>query len=294
MGIRSMTGYGRATVSSDGVRAEIELSSVNRKQLDVRVSLPRDRVHLEPQIQEAIHAAIKRGRVSVDVRLIYYGKTRQASISVDQELAAVYVQRLREAAQKLKLNEEFDAAMLLTLPEVVRMVPPQVDHDLVWAVVAESLKKALRQLCRMRVTEGKALQQDLEGRMKILEGYVATIRKQAPHVAEHYRKLLMGRLKEVGLDVVGTDERLLKEVIIYADKADITEELTRLDSHIKQARSVLKASKPGGRTLDFLAQEMFREINTVGSKGNDSKILNKVVLFKTELERFREQVQNVE
>ncbi|NCC49614.1 MAG: YicC family protein [Spartobacteria bacterium] len=294
MGIRSMTGYGQAAVSAEGVRAEIELSAVNRKQLDVRVSLPRDLVHLEPQIQEALQQLVSRGRVSVDVRMTYYGEQGRATVSVDQELAGAYVQGLRAAAKKLGLRDDLDASMLLKFPDVVRVEPRRMNHDKVWSVVSTALDKALKRLCRMRATEGKALQKDLEGRIKILESYMRSIRKQAPLVAAQYREQLLGRLADAGVEALVNDERLLKEVAIFADRADITEELTRLDSHMKQAKAVLKASKPGGRTLDFLAQEMFREINTIGSKGNDITILNNVVLFKTDLERFREQVQNVE
>lgn len=295
MTIKSMTGHGRGSMARHGLRVEVELSTVNRKQLDLRFNLPKEMAYMEPALYEVMQKKLARGRINADFRITWYGAARKSSIQVDDDLARIYVDRLRATARKLELQDNLNASTLLYLPEVVTFAQPPVEPEKIRAVLTGALNKALKQVVAMRKREGEALQQDLEKRLKSLSGLVDRICRRAPSVAKHYRKKLMQRLKDA--DVSGQaamDERILKEIALFADRSDIAEETTRLGSHLDQARSVLKSAGPAGRTLDFIAQEMFREINTIGSKANDGDIIRHVVNFKAELERFREQVQNVE
>jgi len=177
---------------------------------------------------------------------------------------------------------------------VVRFDSQQPDGDRVWPALERSLRQALRALSKMRRNEGAALQADLSARLDAIESLLATIGKRAPKVMENYRTSLHAKLRQSGISMDDNEGRLLRELILFADRSDINEEVIRLDSHLRQMRKLLRSSKTSGKTLDFLAQEMFREINTIGSKANDGAISQGVVECKTELERIREQVQNVE
>jgi len=184
--------------------------------------------------------------------------------------------------------------MLLRVPGVLKSTEPTLEAEAVWPSVEQALKRALGQLVKMREKEGKFLADDLIGRLDALADGVARIRQVAPSIVHHYRGQLHARIKEAGLDVPLDDERLRKEVVLFADRCDITEELTRLESHFQQFRGCLKSVEPVGRTLDFLSQEMNRELNTIGAKANAVEISQVVVRLKAELEKIREQVQNIE
>lgn len=294
MRLRSMTGYGRGEASSKGTRVVVELSTVNRKQLDVQINLPRGLAVLDARVTEEVQGAVSRGRINGEIVVVHGERPLQESIQVNEELAAAYVKAIRGAADKLNLQDDLSVSNLLTLPNVVRFENPKVDPDEVWPVIVRALRQALKALVAMREQEGKALGADLEARLAALEANLVHVKARAPKVAETYRKGLFQRLKEAGVSVADADDRLLREVALFADRADICEELSRLESHLVQARKLMKGKSTTGKSLDFLAQEMFREINTIGSKANDSGIAQRVVLCKTELERFREQVQNVE
>ncbi len=294
MSLRSMTGYGRGVAVGEGVTVTVELSSVNRKQLDIALSLPRGLNLLEARISEEVHGTITRGRVTVDLSIDWSGEARRKAVRMDTELAAAYVRVLRNAAEELGVSSDLDIQTLAALPDVMHYARPQEDIERVWRVMKKALVKALKDLNDMRGREGRSLQKDLQERLRSLGTQVEAIRKRAPQVVARYRRTLIQRLKEADLELERNDERLMKEIALFADRSDISEELTRLESHLKQARRMTRSKEATGRSLDFLAQEMFREINTVGSKANDTAILQRVVDFKAELERIREQVQNVE
>lgn len=294
MSVKSMTGYGRGVASARGVRVEVELSSVNRKQMDISLSLPRSLNVLEPRIEEAIGRSLSRGRVTGEVWVRLSSAARQRGVCVDEDLAKVFVREIRGAARRLGLKDDLGGSLLLSLPDVVRVEHPDEDAEAIWPLVEKALRQALAELSAMRAREGRALQKDVEKRLAFLERKLAGVRKHAPATVERYREKLLTRLREAGLGVNTGDERVLKELALFADKCDISEEVTRLDSHIRQARKLMQSAEPVGRSLDFLAQEMFREINTTGSKANDGAIAADVVAMKAELERIREQVQNIE
>ena len=295
MSLMSMTGRGSGAAAGRLARVEAELSSVNRKQLDVDVVLPRFLSSFESRVQELVHGRLSRGRVTGEVRVSWAEAAQASGARVDLGLARATVSALRAAAKKLGLPDDLKASALLSLPGLVSFERGGRDLDALWPTVRKALEAALGKLQAMRKKEGAALGRDLRARLATLRKETAAVAERAPGVAETYRANLLGRIGEAlpGTDLAG-DERLLKEVALFADKADVTEELVRLDSHFRQADGVLKTGGVVGRALDFLAQEMGREINTVGSKANDGEIARRVVAVKAELERFREQVQNIE
>ena len=291
----SMTGRGTGAAAGRLARVEVELSSVNRKQLDVDVGLPRFLSSFESRVQELVQDRLSRGRVSGEIRVTWAEAAQASGARVDLGLARATVTALRAAAKKLDLPDDLKASALLSLPGLVALEHGERDLETLWPSVRKALDTALAKLQAMRKKEGAALGRDLQGRLATLRTLVGEIAARAPGVAETYRANLLKRIAAAlpGTDLAG-DERLLKEVALFADKADVAEELVRLDSHFRQADGLLKTGGVVGRTLDFLVQEMGREINTVGSKANDAEIARRVVAAKAELERFREQVQNVE
>ena len=294
MALRSMTGYGRGEAVAKGIRVAAELNSVNRKQLEVRLNLPRSLSSLESRMVELIQGALSRGQVTGGIVVQVSEALRQKSLKIDRTLAASYIEELRKTAKSLKLEDDLSASLLLGLPEVVKYCGADQDADYVWPVLEKALKAALTQLLAMRLKEGSALAKDLERRLVRLEDHLSCIKDEAPQVAQRYRETLRKRLDLAGVPLDVNDPLLIKELTVFADRSDVTEEITRLDSHLAQAHELLKSTEPAGRTLDFLAQEMFREINTIGSKANEVRITRQVIEFKTELERIREQVQNIE
>jgi len=293
MALKSMTGFGEGAASVDGVSVTVEISSVNRKQLDININLPRTLVALDAQVQGRVRQDFSRGRISGIVRVEAAGGVA-GTVKIDSRLAAQYVEGIRVVAKKLKLADDLGAETIARLPGLVSVEQENLDADHVSVVLAGAMDKALRSLAKMRMAEGKALAADLRERLALLEEWMKEIKKRSAGVVKTYREKLFQRLEEVGLDNLASDERMLKEVALFADRCDISEELTRLASHLTQARKLLRSAEPAGRTFDFLCQELFREINTVGSKANEVDITKLVVAFKTELERIREQVQNVE
>ncbi|MEN7973661.1 MAG: YicC/YloC family endoribonuclease [Verrucomicrobiota bacterium] len=293
MALKSMTGFGEGSASADGIRVAVEISSVNRKQLDVNINLPRTLTALDAQVQSRIRQEFSRGRISGTVR-VEAANGSAGTVKVDAGLAAQYVDGIRKVAKKLKLADDLGAETIARLPGLVTVEQENLNADHASAVLAGALDKALRGLAKMRLAEGKALATDLRERLALLEEWTKEIKKLSSGVVKSHREKLLQRLEEADLGDLASDERIVKEVALFADRCDVSEELTRLKSHLAQARKLLRAVEPAGRTLDFLCQELFREINTVGSKANEVEITKLVVAFKTELERIREQVQNVE
>jgi len=248
----------------------------------------------EPRVAALIHKVIERGAVAGSVKVNLSGALRRRGAGIDAEMAAAYVASLRRTAARLGLRDDLGARSLVQLPEVVRYEDAAESSGAVWRLVERALKAAAASLVGMRREEGRALERDLTHRLATLQRLVTQIRDRAPSVARQHLRNLRSRLDAADVRVSVRDPQLAREVALFADRSDITEEITRLASHFKQAARLMKAAEPAGRPLDFLCQEMFREINTIGSKANDAAISRLVVRFKTELECMREQVQNVE
>ena len=290
-----MTGYGRGERSQDGFKITVELNSVNRKQAEISLYLPREMEMLEAQVRDAINRSIARGRITVRVSLHAGEGQASAKMHLNVPLAKAYARELNRLAAQLKLSDSVTLDHLVRAPGVLQTDEQIAGGEDFWPAVEAALKQALTALLKMREREGAHLARDLSSRAGIMRQSVAKVKKHAPTVAEKYREQLMARIKSAGIEAPGVDdERLTKEIVYFADRSDISEELTRLESHFQQFDDCVKSKEPVGRTLDFLAQEMNREINTIGSKANDSLISRDVVTLKTELEKFREQAMNVE
>jgi uncharacterized protein (TIGR00255 family) len=292
--MKSMTGYGRGECAQHGFKVTIEVSSVNRKQTEIAVNLPRDLEVLEAQIRDQINRRVARGRLTVRVS-VHAAEGAAGKMRINSELARAYTKELRALAKSLHLAEAVTLDMLTRAPGVLQPAEEIREAEELWPATEKALNAALGILLKMREREGACLATDLKSRVASLRAGVRRVQARAPKVAERYREQLRARIKAADLEAPGLeDERLVKEIFYFADRSDISEELTRLQSHFQQFDDCVKSTEPVGRTLDFLSQEINREINTIGSKANDSAISREVVLLKAELEKFREQVQNVE
>jgi uncharacterized protein (TIGR00255 family) len=288
-----MTGYGRGQSSQNGTKFSVELNSVNRKQSDVTVNLPRELAELEPRVRDLINAQVSRGRLNVVIAFHASGSGLQKQ-ALDSALARSYYQAMVELQKELKAPGEISIETVLRAPGVLRQPEEQISVETAWPAVETALKEALADLVRMREREGKHLAKDLIKRLKVVRQAVRKIRQIHPLVVKKYRQSLHERIQKAGVEIAQDDERLVKEVIFFADKSDISEETTRLDSHFAQFAHNLRKSEPIGRTLDFMTQEIYRELNTLGAKANDVEISQLVVTCKAEMEKIREQIQNIE
>jgi len=287
-----MTGYGRGTATFEGRQISVELSSVNRKQAEIALSLPRALLELEPRVRDEINAHISRGRLTVAVGL--HAKEGKRAGPINVAAAKEYREQLKALRKALKLDGDITLDQVLRGPGVLDSENVEIAVEAVWPALRKALKAALDQFVKMRQVEGEALAADLRKRTLSMQKHVKTIGVLAPKVMEHHRGSLLERAAKAGLEIEPSDERLLKEIVFFADRSDISEELTRLRSHLDQFFVQLAKDEPVGRTLDFLLQEMFRETNTIGNKANFLAISQIVVGMKTELEKLREQVQNIE
>ena len=288
-----MTGYGRGEADHAGTKISVELNSVNRKQSDIVINLPRDLGMLEPRIRQTINEKISRGRMNVTIGL-QENTNGAGTLALDTALARSYREAMLTLQKELDAPGEITIGTILQAPGVMRLPEHTMDADDAWPIVQRALSIALGDLIKMREREGKHLAKDLIHRLKTLRKETKEIRTLYPEVVKRYRIVLRERLEKAGLDLALDDERLLKEVTIFADRSDISEELTRLESHLAQFAHHLRKNDPVGRTLEFITQEIFRELNTLGAKSNDAGISQHVVACKSELEKIREQIQNLE
>jgi len=290
-----MTGYGRGECSQNGFKITVELSSVNRKQTEISFAMPREMEMLEGPMRDLINRHVARGRLNVRVALHAGASKLSARMHLNVPLAKAYARELNRLSRQLKLSGPVNLDHLVRAPGVFQTDEQIVEERDFWPSVHKALNRALATMVKMREREGVHLAEDLAKRIAVMRRAATRVQSQAPKVAQRYREQLIERVKSAGLEAPGADDdRLLKEIVYFADRSDIAEELTRLQSHFQQFQDCQKSREPVGRTLDFLAQEMNREVNTIGSKANDSLISKEVVTLKAELERFREQAQNVE
>ncbi len=291
--MKSMTGHGRGDNARGGIRAAVEVHSVNRKQSEILVTLPREIATLENRVRETVHAVVSRGRVMVGVEI-----ETSAESSPDVEFDTVLAEKYRDAVKALKtrlgIDGELTIESVLRLPGVVRPLEKKADPEEVWPMVEAACKSALADLVVMREREGRHLAKDLIQRLKEVRSSMNRIRELHPEARDRCAENLRERIAKAGVTLPQQDERLLKEIAFFADRSDISEELTRLESHLAQFAHHLRAEEPVGRTLDFMTQEIFRELNTLGAKANDAAISQCVVACKSEMEKIREQVQNIE
>jgi uncharacterized protein (TIGR00255 family) len=288
-----MTGYGRGESDRDGTKISVEVNSVNRKQSDIVINLPRELGALEPRVRQAVSERLARGRTNV---VVAYDASANATrrLALDSALARSYQEGMRSLQKELGLTGEITLAMILQAPGVLRFSDDGLEPDKIWPALEEALSAALGELIKMRAREGKHLAKDLIHRLKVVRQALKEVRQLHPAVAEKYRTTLLERINKAGLDLVPNDERLLKEVAFFADRSDVSEELTRLESHLAQFAHHLRKDEPVGRTLEFITQEISRELNTLGAKAGDAEISRHVLACKSEVEKIREQIQNLE
>ncbi|MDB4894227.1 MAG: hypothetical protein JWN15_489 [Firmicutes bacterium] len=290
---RSMTGFGRGDATGAAGRIVVEIKAVNHRFSEVVFRMPRQFGALEEQARKLILAAVSRGRV--DVFVTWEAPARARGVQVDKELAMAYYSTLNELGKKIGSKSELTLDTLAKLPDVLKVAEGEITPAELWPTFETALVQAIASLVAMREREGLSLAADLTARLGRVEGLRAVVAKVAPQVAEEYRNRLTRRLDELLPPGNAVDpQRLAQEVAIFADRSDISEELQRLGSHIAQFRETLDGGEAVGRKLDFLVQELGREVNTIGSKANDAAITIQVVEAKSELEKIREQVQNLE
>ena len=296
---KSMTGYGRAQRLSDGREVLVEIRAVNHRYYEFSARLPRTCMYLEEKLKSFLSGKIARGKVEVSVT-ITRPEGKDALITVNRSVAEGYVNALRTLNREMGdgehawLTDDVTLSSLLRLPDLFSVTKEQEDEDAVWAVVSDAAAEALDSFVAMRTSEGSRLAADLSAKLDGLEQMLGQVEAIEPSVAESYRVRLYAKLKELLGDTDIDEQRILTETAIFAEKTAIDEETVRLHSHIAQFRELLQSDEPVGRKLDFLVQEMNREVNTTGSKAQELRITKLVVDMKSEIEKIREQIQNIE
>lgn len=289
----SMTGYGSAKGSVEGQEITVELKSVNNRYLDCSVRLPRNFLFAEDTVKQAVSAGVSRGKVDVFV-------SAQASqdsgtvVSVNEELARGYRDAVARIAETLGLESGLNAFSLARFPDVLTVERRELDKDKAAAALSEITAKAVEEFNAMREREGERLRRDMLGKLETIEGLVSVVEERSPQTVKEYRERLEARLRDILADRSLDEQRVITEAAIFADRTAVDEETVRLRSHIVQFRTMLEEGSPIGRKMDFLVQEFNRESNTIGSKCSDASLAKVVVDLKSEIEKIREQLQNVE
>lgn len=292
--IKSMTGYGRVESNIQGIKVTVDIRTVNHKYHEIMFKMPKDLYIIEDLMRKKVKEYLKRGRVDVFITIDREQNPNQI-LKVDWNLVDQYLNIVKEFNKRVNTNESIEFRDLVSLPDIINLGHNLMDVEVLKPAFLEIIDSACRNLTKMRVIEGENLQIDLTSRIDILKKLLDEIITRAPSVVLDYRERLVNRISEWLNGVVELDEsRILNEVAFYTDKASIDEETTRIKSHFDQFISILHEEEPVGRKLDFLIQEMNREVNTIGSKANDLFLSRLVVEMKSELEKLREQVQNVE
>ena len=288
----SMTGFGTGEATSGGSTVAVEVRSVNHRFLDLAFKLPRVLQHREQDIKELVRARLARGRVTIAMSVESAAASR--AVTINEAALEQYLGQVRDFARRHKMDELVSLDVLMQLPEVVTVKEAEPGEDELWPLVEQSLGQALDACLRMRLEEGRALERDLIERMALIENTVATIEKMAPVVAKKQVEAMRKRVAQLAGDIKVSEERIAAEIVMLADRTDITEELTRLKSHLSQFNKTISDGGEVSKKMTYLLQEMHREATTIGSKAADPQVIQHVVVLKEETEKLREQVQNLE
>ena len=291
--IKSMTGYGGAKISSDGSDYSVEIKSVNNRYLDTGVRIPRGFLFAEDAVKSAVQSHISRGKVDVFITYEDFSE-KTSSVRYNKELAKEYLTYLNSMAEDFGLDNDIRVSTLSKYPEIFVMEEAGIDEEELWKGVREAVDGAAEMFVKSRITEGENLKNDLIEKLDNMLKLVDFISERSPQIVTEYRRRLEDKVKELLGDNTVDEARLLTEVTIFADKVCVDEEIVRLRSHIETAKNALQEGGSIGRKLDFIAQEMNREANTTLSKSNDLEISNCAIELKTEIEKVREQIQNIE
>lgn len=291
--IKSMTGFGRSEVSENDRKFTVEMKSVNHRYLDVNLKMPKKLNFFEAAIRNLLKNYIQRGKV--DVFIIYEDFTENnVCIKYNKDIAAEYMKYLQQIGEDFSLDNDIRVSTLSRYPEVFSMEEQTIDEEELWKLLEKAIKKAAEGFVETRITEGENLRDDLIAKLDGMLEHVAFIESRSPQIIAEYKEKLEEKVKELLEDTKIDENRLLMEVTIFADRVCVDEELVRLRSHIETTRQTLIEGGSIGRKLDFIAQEMNREANTILSKANDLEISNRAIELKTEIEKVREQIQNIE
>lgn len=291
--LRSMTGFGRERAAFDEREILVEIRSVNHRFYEFTARTPRAYGYLDEKLKSLLGGKITRGKVEVSV-YIYNKEGVNADITVNKEIAHGYLDALRAAAPELEVEDDLKLSDIMRLPDLFTVVKTQENEEQVWEQVKQTAERALEKFVEMREVEGVKMHDDIASRLGFIEQMVKSVEERSPKVNDLYREKLYAKLTELLKDRNIDDSRVLTEAAIFSEKTAVDEETVRLHSHIAQFRTLINSSEPVGRKLDFLVQEMNREVNTTGSKCSDLEITKTVVDLKSEIEKIREQIQNVE
>lgn len=290
--VKSMTGYGKSSLSINSREYQVEIKAVNHKYIDTNIRIPRIISYLEEDIRKLITSKIKRGKIDVSISFDNYSKDGN-DIKINTELAKIYIDNLRKLAEEENLSDNIEVTEITRFPDVLT-IKSNLDEDQIKTELLQAVEEAINQLVCMRQSEGTRISEDILAKIAQIETKKQEIFELSTGLIDEYIVKLETRIKEI----LKTDEidksRLMQEVVIYADKCSVEEEITRLKSHIAQLRNLINSEEPSGKKMDFIIQEMNRETNTIGSKANNLEITNRVVDIKTILEDVREQIQNIE
>ncbi len=291
--VKSMTGFGREHVVANGREIIVEIRSVNHRYYEFTARTPRSYGYLDEKLKTFLKSGISRGKVEVSVT-IYNQEGTDAQIELNESVAKGYLDALRGSAEKLGLEDDLTLSAIMRLPDVFTVVKKTDDEEVIWNEVKAVAQVALDRFVEMRTVEGQKMYDDISSRLDYIEKTVGKIEAQSPNVSKSYSDRLYAKIKEVLEDKNVDEQRVITEVAIFSEKVAIDEETVRLRSHIAQFRDLIKSQEPVGRKLDFLVQELNREVNTIGSKAQDLSITKMVVDLKSEIEKIREQIQNIE
>lgn len=291
--IRSMTGFGRAQISVEGYNITVEIRSVNNRYFDFYAKMPRTFSFLEEKVKSLLSTEISRGKVECSLQ-IETTADESVIVSINEPLAVGYVKAVEELAEKFEVKNDLTALSLARFSDILSITKAPVDEEDLWNKVQVAVKEALTEFIKMREIEGEKLKADVLSRAGLIINNVAYIEERSPETVKAYSEKLLERMKTVLGDTQVDEARILTEAAIYADKVAVAEETVRLRSHIDQLHSMLDSNEAVGRKLDFLVQEINREANTIGSKAQDVDIARRVIDIKAEVEKIREQIQNIE
>lgn len=293
--VRSMTGFGRSEYSDEKRNITVEIKSVNHRYSDVNVRIPRRYSFAEEAVRSAVKSSVRRGKVEVSVSVENIGD-EDVDIRLNAAVAGRYLEKIRELKETFGIEGDVSLEYLASLPDVMKSAPDVENEDEITGILVSAASQAAERHAQMRLVEGEKLAEDILMRADLIERLVGEIEKRSPGVVKDYTEKLRTRITEMTEGMaVAAEERILLEAAVFADKINVTEEIVRLGSHISQLRKIVRESPQSeGKKLDFLVQEMNREANTIGSKANDLEITNKVLEIKSEIEKIREQVQNIE
>jgi len=291
--IYSMTGFGKGTVEQDGWEFTSEIKSLNNRYLDVNIRLPRNLSYLEADMRKLVQQNISRGRIDFTL-LFVNAESDSIEVNLNQELAKAYLDCVRRLVEKFHLKNDLSVSTFINLPDMIITRRKDENAEVLNKLALQSLQQALTNLELMKMDEGKKLKANIVERLRFVENFLVKIEQRAPALVEEYRHRLKDRLKDLLSKTELEESRFNMEVVFFAEKSSIAEEIVRLYSHIFQFEKILEAGGSVGRKLDFLVQEMNREINTIGSKVSDLIVVNMVVEIKSEIEKIREQIQNIE